>query len=565
MIEIRGEKTGAAAFLGPAERSAAAAVFFLLLALYSATFDGVAASPDAEVSFQTTSALARTGALAIGGTSESDELIRLAKQAPPGAFPVRAGSPEVGRDGSYYGWFGVGQAAVGVPFYFVGRLLGAALPELEEGHAATERHGAPRSEYFAHLLVGWRSPLFGALTGMLVVLATLRLGVSRRNAFIAGLAYGVTTFAWPSSLGDLSDVQATFFAALSCFALLVMSEQSSSRTSWVFGASVGLAFLTRAALAPFVLVADLALLLLFLHRRRTAQVGGPHMGLALAPQVAALALWLWTNYARFGDALDSGYGEALSGGLFGGDPLRAALGLLVSPGRGLVWMAPGVLLIAMAWRRARTGGRHGLRSFVLGVSLSIALPALLLRGWHGAWSYGPRYLLPALPALWTLAALGIARSSVDLRPRPAFWALATLGLVVQVPGVLVDTHTYHELAVAAAREHVQVPEVGTEADREEERFQAMQFDWGFAAPWAHWRILRQRVAGLGESFPVDEVFRHKSELVLEPSQERERGYRHLAWVDLSQRLGGVVWPAVLGLVLLLGVGWVLAIRGLDPD
>ncbi|MCB9914364.1 MAG: hypothetical protein H6828_04320 [Planctomycetes bacterium] len=558
--------------LGALDRRVALSVFCLLLALYTATFNGPAAGLDAEVSFQTTSALARTGSPALGGTPEADELVRRAREAPPGAFPVRAGVP---RDGAtpYYGWYGLGQALAALPFYALGRGLAVVLPDVERANASSRRYGTPRSEYFAHLAVGWRTPVCGALTGMLVVLAVLRLGVSRRAGFAAGLAYGVTTYAWPQALGDLSDVQATCCLALAAYALLVLRYHSSRAVAAVLGAAAGCAFLTRAAIAPALVVLDVA----FLHsclRGRAAKAasddaqGGVRRRLVLAglaPQLACLALWLAANHLRFGAPLDSGYGEALRGGLFGGDPLRAAAGLLVSPGKGLVWYAPGLVLLWSGARRARGAGRRGIGTFVLLCALAVFLPAALLMGWHGGWTYGPRYLLPALPLLWCLAAVGFTRSSIDLRVRPAAWAAFALGLVVQVPGVLVDTYTHHELAVLAAQERFQLAVAGTAADQEEERFQALQFDWGFAAPWAHWRLLRHRVAGLGEDFPASEVFRYPSEAVLSPTQEREQGFRHLAWVDLEQRLGGVSWPAVGGIVLLLGLGLVLAARALDPS
>ena len=49
-----------------------------------------------------------------------------------------------------------------VPFYLAGRGLAVLWPSIEERHAATERMGVARSEYFGHLLVGWRNPLLGA-------------------------------------------------------------------------------------------------------------------------------------------------------------------------------------------------------------------------------------------------------------------------------------------------------------------------------------------------------------------------------------------------------------------
>jgi len=108
------------------------------------------------------------------------------------------------------------------------------------------------------------------------------------------------------------------------------------------------------------------------------------------------------------------------------------------------------------------------------------------------------------------------------------------------------------------------PEPGGADEREQDdaRFLLIQWDPGFAAPWAHWRILRHRVAGLGEDFPLDEVFRIDLAARATPGEDRERGFRHLAWVDLAQRLSGSVWPGVLICSLLFALGVVSTVRAL---
>jgi len=51
---------------------------------------------------------------------------------------------------------------------------------------------------------------------------------------------------------------------------------------------------------------------------------------------------------------------------------------------------------------------------------------------------------------------------------------------------------------------------------------------------------------------------------LVPQHERERGFRHLAWVDLQVRLEGSIWPAVLLCALLGAAGLILGLRAVDP-
>ena len=81
------------------------------------------------------------------------------------------------------------------------------------------------------------------------------------------------------------------------------------------------------------------------------------------------------------------------------------------------------------------------------------------------------------------------------------------------------------------------------------------------------KLLNQMLmAGRGEEFDVAELFQvEELGRRLIPAQERERGFRHLAWRDLSERLGGSVWAALAVITVLLGAGAISAVRGLDPS
>lgn len=551
--------------LEPSDRHLARAVFLLLLAIFSATFGGAPAGPDGEVVFQTASAIWREGSLALGGTPEAEALIAEAERSSPGGFSVRRG--EGARAGSHFGWYGIGQSLLGLPLYAAGKLAALAFPDIQAAHRAHTRFGAARSEYFEHLFFGWRNALLTALVGLLLVLVARQLELGRTAAFLCGMGYGLATFAWPQARDVLGDVQGTFLLFVAFHTLLRLQRRATRRRAVVFGAWLGLAILTRTVLAPAVLVLDLALVWLLrrasatredpVHRRRVLLV-------AALPQLAAALIWMVANHWRFGHVLDSGYGPALAGGLFGGSPLVALAGLFVSPSKGLIWMAPGLLLLVSGVRRARRNKHGALLVLVGSVTAAVFLPVIFLRGWHGAYTFGPRYVLPALPFLWVLAAQGFRRTGVDARVRPTAVALLGLGLAAQLPAALVDTLTYHDLALQAAPERFEAEPDLPEAEREERRFEALQFDWGFAAPWVHWRILRHRVALGHDRFQAADLFRYPSELELTPAQPRERGFEHLAWVDLRRRLGGDIWPAVVLIALLAALGAIEAVRGLDP-
>jgi hypothetical protein len=505
--------------------------------------------------------VARTGSVVLGGTPEA-ALIAAGPGPEVAALPdgrlVSTSAPGA--------WIGL------LPGYAAGRGLALLWPVIEQRHAA----GGARSEYFAHLLAGWRNPLLGALTALLMVLTARRLGMRRPAAWLAGVAYGTTTFAWAQSRSTLPDVQATFLLFLAFHTIVKVRERFErlrpprNHDLAIAGAALGGCLLTCVSLALAVAVVAVAgLTVIRTGHRRVARAyegwrapafktRGFQLAIFLAPLTAAVAALAAYNAWRSGDPLQAGLALGLSEG---SAPLTALSALLVSPGRGLLWMAPGILLVPFGLKAPDGRDLPLWTRTTLGVALACLLPVALLSAWHGGWTYGPRFLLPVLPFAWL--AFGFALEAPSPRLRSTAAALCGVGLLVQLPAALVDHTTHQDLAVQAAVTAWPDAPGETEPEREKARFERVLWDLRFAAPWAHWRILRHRAAGLGERFPVDDLFRVDSTELLTPGETRRRGFRHLAWVDLAERLGGILLPAALLCVLMLGSGVVLGLRALD--
>jgi hypothetical protein len=542
-------------------RSLVLAVFLALLAVYGATLATQPDVLDGEVEFQTTSSLVRRGTLALGGTPEAEGI--LAWDGGRG-FNVRPGGP--GREHERFSWFGVGQSFVGVPFYLAGAALRSAFPAFELRQAEVPHLGIHRSEYFEHLAVLSRSALCAAGTGALLVSACLLLGLARRTAALAGLAYGLTTFAWPQARTSLDAVQSTFLLAAALHEVLALRARlaagaapSAARLA-LLGALLGLAFLTRSLTAPVLVVLGGAALVLLLGGRRAR--AGELAALAL-PALAAFGVFLWTNWLRFGDPLEQGYGGVVTWEGYFNYPLHLGLlGLLFAPGPGLAWTAPlalvGLIGLPRLWIR-------GERFVALVLALAVAavlLPVAKTLGWHGGWNYGSRYALPALPFLWLAAATALPALWTSVAGKALVLALGLAGFLGALGGTLVDTTTHLGLAIQAAR--LEWPELAgaSEADREAERFQRIATDLDYAAPLAHWRILRHRLAGKGETFSPRELFGVASDEPLTLPEDRDHGFRHLAWVDFRERLGGSLVPILVVSAGLLVAAAALARRSL---
>jgi hypothetical protein len=64
-------------------------------------------------------------------------------------------------------------------------------------------------------------------------------------------------------------------------------------------------------------------------------------------------------------------------------------------------------------------------------------------GWDGGWCWGPRFLVPALPALCLLAVAGLEAAPRRSPARFAGWLLLALSAALSWTGTLVATTEYH--------------------------------------------------------------------------------------------------------------------------
>lgn len=136
---------------------------------------------------------------------------------------------------------------------------------------------------------------------------------------------------------------------------------------------------------------------------------GPRRTARLLPGLALSALlWGLFNWHRFGSPLRDGHGQDPAAAL---DPASLGIaGLLVSPGKGLVFYAPVVFL-----------GLARCRDWRLWTPLAASvLLHGLMHDWTGGTGWGPRFLVPVLP----LALLPLCRRGAG---GWAFWVLCAWG------------------------------------------------------------------------------------------------------------------------------------------
>ena len=150
-----------------------------------------------------------------------------------------------------------------------------------------------------------------------------------------------------------------------------------------------------------------------------------------APLVGALAVNAWFNWARYGGVLRTGHADDPQT-TFRADVWYGAVGQLVSPGKGLLFFAPPVIIAVIGWRQMLRDQRAlGMAMLSGGVATLLLFSAI--ENWSGAEAVGPRFLVPVLVVLWAPAVFVFARwSDATVGVRAGVIALCAIGAAVQV-------------------------------------------------------------------------------------------------------------------------------------
>lgn len=330
---------------------------------------------------------------------------------------VPEGNAEAGPDGRLYPKAGIGQALASAPFYLLGKLGQSFVP-------ARLRPFALRA---ATSLV---NPFAGGLLAAVLLLLLMEMGLAAREALALTAIACFATPLWVYAKLYLGETLLALGLTLELYGVVRLRKGGGMESAALAAAGAGFALLVKYAIAP----AALALFLPALPALRRVRPGL----MALFVLGACLAIAAAYDVARTGNVLGSGYGRQATPAAFSTPLWVGIYGLVLSSGKGLLWFAPIVLLAPaglLAWR-------HQDRALTLGVTAGVVVTVILYASfehWAGDGSWGPRYLVPLVPALVTAVAALLAQRS--LADRRAWWSaalvLGLLGTAVQVGGVAI--------------------------------------------------------------------------------------------------------------------------------
>jgi hypothetical protein len=319
-----------------------------------------------------------------------------------------ATSPGVrGKDGKLVGRVGLPQPVAEAPFYLAGWTLD------------TVANSDYRYRKKAMLLF---NGFVMALVAALVFLISEQLQGSRRWSIAIAFLFAFASLAWPySKIGAESMVTLGF--ALALWAALI-ARGSPKLWPWAlagFGAGMAVAA-KQYALVPIAAMT----LVVWPAWRADASRRIARLAAVAVPFAAWMVAMLYYNWERTGSIFKTANSEYSA---TWAAPVNL-IGFLVSPGKGLLWYSPlvvlGVLGVVVLWREDRKLAVALTAVFVAGLCVVAIVPHWSDETW------GPRYLMPVA---W-LPLLAIPFWATTRRRVQVVGAVAAVAVVVQLVAIV---------------------------------------------------------------------------------------------------------------------------------
>ncbi len=485
----------------------------------------------------------------------AENLVRHGSFAISRPWPVNA---PVGRGGLYYPVAALLACLVHVPGALLQTLLGA---------------DSPAAPHPAVVFTSQVAPLvLGALVPTLFFRLLRQLGYDRRQVAGTTLLLGTGTSVWVYAHRPYSEIVQAVCFLLFLGALCRAASEPRRHSLLYLGLAASL--LINAKNVYFACLPGACLCVGYRLRadRRQLVAGLAWMGAGLLPGLLAFCLY---NFVRWGSLTSSGYGGAVTAGLWRENILVGLWGQFLSPGKSVFLYSP-VLVLALFGLRRFVARR---RAVAVAVAVTVG-PVVLIYAryvfWSGDWAWGPRYLVFALPALL----LPVAELLGDPSPaaaRPggraaaAFVAVALAGFAVQLLGNAYDWSDFTNVSIDAQHAWLGRPNVSGTPLAPKPCFSC--FEHVYPIEWlppmqpilGQWWLLEHHIAGDDwRTAEADAPWKRYTSLTLDiqrPYDAAEVDW----WLAAPTRHG--IWPvALIGLVLLLAVPvrpWLTALRAVE--
>ncbi len=343
-----------------------------------------------------------------------------------------------GADGRYYLGAGIGYTLVSVPFYLIGKIAVTVFQFPDE---------------YALLIVKFFFSLtnvfIGALTGVFFLRLVLLFGLRQKTAFLMALILLFTTNYFVYTKSSMREPLLCLLLILILYYLIKYKSERKSRYLHFTGILCVLLIHTKVTFAVIFPVCVLYVMFVQADQVkwsviqnffRNKEAKNSFFIISIWGAIALLLVFLY-NYLIFGNIFSSGYSQRNQSFT---NPLFAGLyGLLFSSGKSLFLYAPVTALVFFSIGRfySRFKAETCFMIIVFGV---ITVIHAKFFAWAGDGSWGPRYLLPAVPFLILLTGFTVESviTGVNRIKLFLFYALCITGFLIQLGGSAVYFGSY---------------------------------------------------------------------------------------------------------------------------
>jgi hypothetical protein len=287
----------------------------------------------------------------------------------------------------------------------------------------------------------WLGPLLASAIVLILYQIGRELDSSRLASTTAVLLLVAGTMMLPYAQTVFGEMLAAVGLLLSVWALLRLIQGGGPLAAAGVGAGLGLACGTNPVYFALALIVTLLFLLWFLPGNSWRSVLRQMIFYVIPLLVVAIFLIIF-NFVRFGSIWETGYRLSPDSEGFRTPLWWGALGLTISPARGLFWYSPPVILALVSWPMFHRRERRLSWAILIIILFHLAVFGMWWE-WWGGYGWGPRFLLPIVPLLLLVTLPGLDRAEQGSWSwRAAVLVLLIAGIAVQIAGVTIDPNLY---------------------------------------------------------------------------------------------------------------------------
>ncbi len=329
-----------------------------------------------------------------------------------------------GKDGRMYSYFGIGKSIFNIPFFWIGAKI------------SPQKVSLHKFMIYLFIPLSFENVLITAIILLILFMFLVDLGFTERVSFLLILIYGFCTIAFSNAKYPNDESLTSLFLLIAVFSAFRYKKTLSKGQIILSAVSLGCAILTR--LTSIIVIPLIYWYLIKIKRGKKGKFIQDIMLYSFLVLIFIL-LYMYYNYARFGNVFDTGYGHRNDWFIFSPwFPIKSIIDMLISPNIGFFVYMPVFILSLLGikdfFRKYKSEGI---------LFLSIFIIYLVFHSfWYASNAFisgGPRFLSQV--HIFLIPFLGTFITSVCYKKRlwkSLFWIFSLSGLIINLLFIVIS-------------------------------------------------------------------------------------------------------------------------------